>query len=74
MTPPSRATTAGRAFLDFQRLARDSGRPVQELLQLYLLEGFLDRLQRSPDADRLVLKGRVLLAAFGERRPTSDID
>ena len=39
VTPPSRATTAGRAFLDLQRLARDSGRPVQELLQLYLLEG-----------------------------------
>ena len=74
MTRPSRATAAGRAFLDLQRLGRDSGRPVQELLQLYVLEGFLDRLQRSPDADRLVLKGGVLLAAFGERRPTRDID
>jgi len=28
----------------------------------------------SEFAERLVLKGGVLLAAFGERRPTRDID
>ena len=67
-------TTAGRVYLDLQRQARDSGRPVQELFQLYILEAFLDRLSQSPMRDRLVLKGGVLLAAFGERRPTRDVD
>ena len=43
-------------------------------MQLYVLECFLARLGRSRFADRFVLKGGVLLAAFGERRPTRDID
>jgi hypothetical protein len=43
-------------------------------LQLYVLESFLARLAASRFADQLVLKGGVLLAAFGERRPTRDID
>jgi hypothetical protein len=71
---PSRGTAAGRAYLDLQKKARADHRPVQELLVLYLLEAFVDRLSRSRHADRLVLKGGVLLAAFGERRPTRDID
>lgn len=45
-----------------------------ELQQLYALEGFLARLQSSPHAGTLVLKGGVLLAAFEARRPTKDID
>jgi Nucleotidyl transferase AbiEii toxin, Type IV TA system len=43
-------------------------------LQLYVLESFLARLADSRFADQLILKGGVLLAAFGERRPTRDID
>ena len=39
-----------------------------------VLEGFLARLTVSTVADRLVLKGGVLLAAFGIRRPTRDVD
>jgi hypothetical protein len=39
-------------------------------LQLYALEGFLDRLSGSSHAGRFVLKGGVLLAAFDARRPT----
>lgn len=42
--------------------------------QLYVLEGFLARLAVSPECDKLVLKGGVLLAAFGDRRPTRDLD
>jgi len=38
------------------------------------LESFLARLADSRFADRFVLKGGVLLAAFGERRPTRDVD
>jgi hypothetical protein len=44
------------------------------MMQLYVLECFLARLAETRLADRFVLKGGVLLAAFGERRPTRDID
>ncbi len=74
MSAPTRASTAGRAYLDLRNLARANQRPVDELQQLYILEAFLLRLTHSQYADRLVLKGGVLLAAFNERRPTRDID
>jgi hypothetical protein len=60
--------------LDLQNLARRTGRPTDELHQIYALEGFLARLTASPYADRLILKGGVLLAALDVRRPTRDID
>ena len=41
---PTRATSAGRACLDLQNLARRRRRPTDELHQLYALEGFLSRL------------------------------
>lgn len=47
---------------------------MSEGLQLYALEGFLDRLANSALASTLVLKGGVLLSAFDARRPTRDID
>jgi predicted nucleotidyltransferase component of viral defense system len=71
---PSRDSARGRAYLDLQKRARAEGRPAQELFQLYILEAFLDRLSRSAYRDHLVLKGGILLAAFGERRPTRDVD
>jgi predicted nucleotidyltransferase component of viral defense system len=74
VSAPSRATRAGRAYLDLRKLARENQRPVDELLQLYVLEAFLDRLTSSRFAEQLVLKGGVLLAAFEERRATRDID
>ena len=74
MTPPDRQTTAGRAFLDLRRLAQTTGRATDELLQLYALEGFLDRLTQSDQRDHFVLKGGVLLAAYEARRATRDID
>lgn len=74
MTRPTRATVDGRAFLDLRARANADRRPVDEYLTLYALEGFLDRLSRSPHRDRFVLKGGVLLAAFDERRPTRDVD
>ena len=73
-TRPTRATLAGRIYLDLQNLARRSGRPTDELHQLYALEGFLARLAFSPYANRLILKGGVLLAAYQARRPTRDVD
>jgi Nucleotidyl transferase AbiEii toxin, Type IV TA system len=74
VTAPSRATPSGRAYLDLRAKARGDRRPVDELLQLYVLESFLARLAESRFSDQLVLKGGVLLAAFGERRPTRDVD
>jgi hypothetical protein len=71
---PTRATVAGRTYLDLQNLARRQGRPTDELHQIYALEGFLARLVVSPHADKLVLKGGVLLAAYDTRRPTRDVD
>jgi predicted nucleotidyltransferase component of viral defense system len=74
MSPVSRTTSAGSRYLDLQRAARRGGRPTDELIQLYALECFLDRLVHSAFAERLVLKGGVLLAALEARRPTRDID
>jgi hypothetical protein len=74
MSQVQRDSVAGRAYLDVQNLARQTRRPTAELLHAYALEGFLDRLTRSPEAGGFVLKGGVLLAAFAARRPTRDID
>lgn len=57
---PTRATTAGRAYLDLRNLARQQHRDTGELLHLYALEGFLARLTASEFAGRMVLKGGVL--------------
>lgn len=73
-TRPTRTTTAGQVYLDLQNKARREHRPTDELHQLYALEGFLARLGQSPYANRLVIKGGVLLAAYDVRRPTRDID
>lgn len=70
----NRGTRAGRAYLDLQAKARREGRATDELLQLYALEGFLERLASSRAVENLVLKGGVLLAAYDARRPTRDID
>ena len=59
VSAPSRATPAGRAYLDLRNKARHDHRPVDELLQLYVLEGFLARLAASGRADQFVLKGGV---------------
>jgi hypothetical protein len=70
----SNDTLAGRRYLDLQREAKRAGRPTDELIQLYALECFLDRLVHSKFADTFILKGGVLLAALDARRTTRDID
>jgi hypothetical protein len=48
----SNDTLAGRRYLDLQREAKRTGRPTDELIQLYALECFLDRLiVASPDSE-----------------------
>lgn len=48
--------------------------PTQEYMIRHLHESFLDRLVRSGHGDDFVLKGGILLAAYGVRRPTKDAD
>jgi Nucleotidyl transferase AbiEii toxin, Type IV TA system len=48
--------------------------PTQEYLIRHTLESFLDRLTRTAHAGDFVLKGGILLAAYGVRRPTKDTD
>jgi predicted nucleotidyltransferase component of viral defense system len=56
--------------------ARKSGRPFNELLQLYAMERFLYRLSKTRHAERFVLKGALMLMAWRgpASRPTKDID
>ncbi len=74
MKRASNDTLAGRRYLHLQREAKRTGRPTDELIQLYALECFLDRLVHSKFAETFILKGGVLLAALDARRPTRDID
>lgn len=48
--------------------------PTGEYLTRHALESFLFRLTRTEHADSFVLKGGILLAAYGVRRPTKDVD
>jgi predicted nucleotidyltransferase component of viral defense system len=57
-------------------LAREQGRPFQELLLHYTLERFLYRLGQSPYANRFVLKGALMFRVWEGplSRPTRDVD
>jgi len=48
--------------------------PTEEYLIRHALESFLDRLNRTPHARDFVLKGGILLGAYGVRRPTKGAD
>lgn len=72
--PIPSSTTAGRVFNDLRKAAKAQGRTTDELLIFYVLERFLYRLASSPDSDRFVLKGGLLLAIYDARRPTRDGD
>jgi hypothetical protein len=67
-------------FRQIQAIARSTATkggtraPTQEYLIRHTLESFLDRLTRTSHAGDFVLKGGLLLAAYGARRPTKDAD
>jgi hypothetical protein len=48
--------------------------PTGDYLTRHVLESFLFRLTRTRHADSFILKGGILLAAYGVRRPTRDVD
>ena len=56
--------------------SRESSRPFNELLQHFAIERFIYRLSKSPHADRFILKGALMFAAWigSMSRPTMDID
>ncbi|MFJ5227071.1 nucleotidyl transferase AbiEii/AbiGii toxin family protein [Streptomyces sp. NPDC088400] len=75
MANPARDTTAGRVYNDLRNLARRTNRSTDEIMVEYVLERFLYRLAASPfGREHFVLKGGLLLAQFGARRMTRDID
>ncbi|MGW1677711.1 nucleotidyl transferase AbiEii/AbiGii toxin family protein [Saccharopolyspora sp. NPDC002376] len=67
-------------FRQIQQKARSDGAktgkptPTAEYLTRHALESFLDRLTRTEHKDNFVLKGGILLAVYGVRRPTKDVD
>lgn len=73
-------TTGEQVFGRIQAAARSVAArtgvavPTQEYLTRHVLESFLDRLTRTVHAEDFVLKGGILLAAYGVRRPTRDVD
>ncbi|GAA0966141.1 nucleotidyl transferase AbiEii/AbiGii toxin family protein [Acrocarpospora macrocephala] len=75
MPNPPRTNVAGQVYNDLRALARREGRSTDEIMVEYVLERFLFRLAASPLGGRhFVLKGGLLLAQFGARRMTRDID
>lgn len=66
--------TSQRAYLDLQKLARQQGRNTQQLFELYIHERFLARLADSRFAEKMILKGGMLLAVLDVRRATRDAD
>ena len=59
-----------------RQLAKDYGLKPQEVLQMYLFEHLLMRLERSAYADRFVLKGGLLISSMTGiyQRTTMDMD
>lgn len=59
-----------------ENLTKKSGRPLQELMQYFVIERFLFRLSQSEYADRFVLKGALMFTVWGspQSRATRDID
>lgn len=57
-------------------LARRENRPYAEILQHYGLERYLYRLSQTPQSDRFVLKGALMMRIWdgAQSRPTRDID
>lgn len=57
-------------------LAKQTGRPFTEVLQLYAMERFLYRLSKSRHSKHFVLKGGLMLRVWKApvTRPTKDVD
>ena len=76
MTRRSPANVAQSVHQRLLSRAKREGRPFNELLQHYAIERFLYRLGQSGHAEKLLLKGALLLRVWKIplARPTMDID
>lgn len=80
MTSGQGTASGEDVFRQLQLIARSDGAgagkpaPTSEYLTRHGRESFLDRLGRTPHAQDFVLKGGILLAMHGVRRPTKDVD
>lgn len=76
MTQRSAANVTQSVHQKLLTRAKKEGRPFNELLQHYAIERFLYRLGRSEHAEKLLLKGALLLRVWKipMARPTMDID
>jgi len=52
-----------------RNVAEASGLSVNDILQAYVIERFLARLARSPEADTVLLKGALMLRVWGVLAP-----
>jgi len=57
-------------------LAREQGRPFNELVQYYAIERFLYRFSQTSHAEHFILKGAQMLRVWAAQltRPTMDVD
>jgi len=76
VTKQSPVNIAASVHARLRNVARERGRPFDELLQYYVMERFLYRLSRSVHADKFILKGALMFVVWEAPlgRPTSDID
>lgn len=72
MNPTNDASVRDRA----KNLARKTGVSPQAILQMHLLERLLARIAKSAYADKVVLKGGMLIASMAgiAQRTTMDMD
>lgn len=70
------ADLGASVLMRLKRKARESGKSLQLLLQLFCQEEFLRRLSKSKYADHLVLKGGMFIYTLSHfaSRSTADID
>lgn len=76
MKTPASKNLAASIHQRLLNVARETGRPFNEVLQYFAMERVLYRLSRSPHADSFVLKGALLFRVWDvpDSRATRDID
>lgn len=76
MTKRAMTNTAASAHRRLLNVARQSGRPFNDLIQYYADERWLYRLSQSPHGSRFILKGALMMVVWDTpvTRPTRDID
>ena len=76
MTARSPKDTSASLRARLLNLARERGESFDQILVYYAIERFLCRLSSTQQSDRLVLKGAIMLRAWGTPlgRPTRDAD